>query len=696
MKNLHIDFETFSSVDIDLGSYKYSESYDAEVLMASWCIDEEVPNLWVNTLNWPERHPSIRDFVFSPAPPPELVEYLNDSNVLIWAHNVSFEKAIIDNVLRRNYPQINKVDNRRYRCTAALTRSLALHGDLEGAAIDLKLLEQKDKRGELLINKFSKKRNPTDKKPRVRYFGWEDDHWPDFLNYCEYCVQDVRTERAIHSRLKDYELTGVELEVFLLDLVMNERGLYIDVEAVSKGLDILDDYKRQQISQCRKLTGGIDPTRTAMLLSTVNDMLPPRIEKLRNLQATTIDNFLTENVDLKEVNPCYEILKIRRSLSRSSTSKLQKMYDAPCKDKRVKGTLLYHAATTGRWAGRIIQPQNLPRPTLPNSFELLDSSMYMDSNDLDFLYGDPMRVISSVIRHYITAPEGKELMVVDFTAIEARVLAWMAGQLDALENYQKEVDAKKSYTEGAITFDQYKKIKTDCDVYIKMAAEVYQKDASKVTKNERSLGKAIVLGCGYQMWWPTFIKSCAKVGLQIDNSLAEKSVRIYRQNYSRVVQLWDDVNNAAVRAVNRPDEIQTVGKIGYLKKDDFLFAILPSGRKLAYPYPKIVRGKRGLAVEFYGKGDDSVYWCRRTLYGGKLTQHATQGIGRDLIANGMLNAEKEGYEVITSVHDECLSEVHEGFGNLTRFEYSLCEQPSWANGIPLTAEGYRSKRYKKG
>jgi len=700
MKELHIDYETFSKTDIkSRGAYKYSECSSTEVLMLGWALDDEEPQLWINSKGWPGEPEDLEPpYIVSPDIPYELMEHLEDPEVLVWAHNVGFEKAISDNVLLRDYPFLDLIDSGRYRCTAALSRSLALHGDLEGAAIDLELQEKKDPEGKRLIRKFSLPRKPTKNDDRTRLYGWMEDCKEDFIKFCDYCIQDVKTERAIHSRLKRYEFKDEELEIFKLDTAMNSLGVPIDTHAVRKGLALVGEYSKIETEKFREMSGGINPTQRDKAMMAINDLMPEGIERLENLQAGAIDAWLKAYPHL-EGQQCFDMLKIRRSLGRSSTKKLQAMLNTAGKGDRVRGSLLFHGATTGRWAGRLIQPQNLPRPVIKNTLEALDATLTMDLEDVEFLYGDPMAVVSSVIRHYIAAPKGQDLMVADYSAIEARILCWVAGEKDAVRMFQREVDARREFQDGKISGEEYKEIKRLSDLYIDMAALVYDKPSHLITDGERALGKAIILGCGYQMWHTTFYETCLAWGMKIDPKLAERSVKVYRSKYPKIAALWPSMEKAAIQAVLKPGEVYPCAKFKFLVDDGFMFMRLPSGRKLAYPRPEIKMvskyGKKVPQLNFYGKGDSTVFWGHKSTYGGKLTENSIQAVARDVMGNGMVQANQAGYNVFTSIHDEAPAIVKEGWGSVKEYERLLCKQPAWADGIPLAAEGYRAKRYRK-
>jgi DNA polymerase len=591
----------------------------------------------------------------------ELYALMRDCDEL-WAHNANFERAITENTLN-SFPLIPL---EKYRDTAVLAATLALPRSLEEVAMFLRLEDQKDTKGKALMKKFSCPRKPTKLNDTIRVLPMDDG--AAFEEYIEYCRQDVATERAVHQRLGKFNLPNWKL--WQLDSVMNFRGIPLDVTSIRAALEVVENYSAGMTARFVNIT-GMNPTQRDRLLAWTieNGVL------IDNIQAKTLDDVLRVDEALSDV--VREALKIRRSLGRSSTKKLAVMLSTRSKlDNRVRGTLLYHGANTGRWSGRLIQPQNFPRGTLkPYQVEMVIA--LLPFLDIDLLrtilgdLGDPMELISSSLRGFIKAPKGKEFIVADYSAIEARVLCWLAGQEDVLQLYREDKDA-----------------------YVDMAAYVFKCNDTDVNEKQRKLGKDIVLGCGYQMGATKFMSLCEGGGNPITEEMAQYAVDSFRTRYNHVKQYWTAIDKMVKKAIVTGIPQQT-GSIKAFLDDIFLRIRLPSGRCISYPYPNVEETEKGSRITFLSSLRKGNIFLREGTYGGKLVENITQGVAADIMAIGMVRAEQAGYPVITTIHDEVITEVPVGTGNVEDFERFICNLPSWADGLPLKAKGYRSERYKK-
>lgn len=506
-------------------------------------------------------------------------------------------------------------------------------------------------------------------------------------------MQDVRAERELKNELKEFMPPDIEWNIYRMTSDINFAGLPIDMKTVKRCKELVTEYEQIEIERCKELTDGISPTQVAALTEWCNERLNG--SKLEDLTAGTVDKALANKDIPQEVK---EPLAIRRSISRTSVKKINPMIDCAGTDNRVRGTLIYHGATTGRWTASLMQPHNLPKPTLKDSKTALWFIQNASLEDIIFTFPDPMEVFSSCIRHFIAPKKGRELIVADYSSIEARVLCTIAGQKDAVDLYWKDIESRNRYLNGEITEEQRDKEKWQLDPYVHMAAAIYKVKILEINKDQRDLGKQDVLGCGYNMGGSTFKKTCEGYGIYISKELADAAVKAYRKKYYMVVKLWEFVQNCALKCVVNKKTVEC-GEFEMSFRRGYFLIKLPSGRYLSYPEAKIepVRtpwGDLRDAVTFFGHVENN-FWGRVSTYGGKLVENMVQAMARDIMAYGMLQAEAAGYPPIGTVHDEGITEVDEGTRSVREYEALLCTVPEWAKDIPIIAEGFRDTRYKK-
>jgi DNA polymerase bacteriophage-type len=582
---------------------------------------------------------------------------------------MSFERVIWRHILAIRYgwpePALEQ-----WHCTGALAAAMVLPRSLGEAARALGLSVQKDLAGHRLMLQMAR---PRLIEPDGRIIWWDV---PDKIRrLIAYCQQDVEVERALHQRLRP--LSDTEREVFLLDARINERGLAVDLELVEAAEALVAENQAQLDAEMRELTGGVveAATQTARLLTWL---------RARGVEAESVDKpAVAELLDTDLPDDVRRVLEVRAEAARSSTAKLQAFRARTCRDGRLRDNLLYHGAGTGRWSGKGVQLQNLPRPSVLADTEAAITAIRQREEAwwIDAFHGPPMGVVSDCLRGMLVASPGKELIAADFAAIEARVLAWLAGQRDLIRLFA-----------------------TGGDAYRHMAAEIYGRSADAIAKGptERQLGKQAVLGCGYGLGAPKFRTTCASAGIQIDEVLAERVVQTYRTTNDRIVALWRELEVTALRAVQQPGLIMSAaaGRVRFRIRGDFLWLILPSGRPLAYGRPRIEAaetpwGELRPQVTYLGVNSITRAWERQSAYGGKWTENVVQAIARDLLAAAMLRLEQAGYPVVLSVHDEIVAEVPAGVGSVEQFEAIMCQLPDWAEGCPIAAEGWRGLRYRK-
>lgn len=656
---LHLDYETFSACPIaKAGAYRYARHPTTEVLIASYWLpgmdtDFDEPLVWL-----PCTEPI----------PLDLITAAKDKSIEFWAHNAQFERAVTTWALRRMHPSFPEVPIERWMCTAALAAANGLARNLDTALQMLGTGVGKDPEGKRLIKKFSIPRKPTKNDPRTRIFP-EDDP-ADFDKFVRYCQQDVLGELELHTHLPP--MHPEERRFFHLDMHMNERGLPIDLPLVRKTYDVLQVLEKNIHDEVAKLTGGIKATQREKMLAVFAGM---GID-LENIRAQTVRDELANNKDLSE--DARRLLQLRVEAGKASTKKLVSMLACTDPDDQVvQGGFLFHGAHTGRYAGRLVQPQNFIRGSLkPHQqdtvFDLLELA---DPDIMAMLYDWPIDTISQCMRGFMRAPEGQRWVVVDYTAIEARVLAWVANEVRVLEAYRKGVD-----------------------VYKMMASSLFNVPIENVDGEQRRLGKNLVLGCGYSLGGARFVEYCAGLGQVVDPAFAMKAVKMYRDQHKGIVSLWKEVEDAAADAIRNPGSRVEVARCTMFMRQHWFCIQLPSGREIRYAKARATPverwGKPGFQISFMTEFHGKV--VRETTYGGKLVENIVQGIARDVMREGMFSAEEAGYPCHGTVHDELLTLRQHGEGSHHELEKIVCTLPKWTRGIPLNAEGFECVRYRKG
>lgn len=652
---IHIDVESFSLLSVrNVGAWRYWEDESTETLCFCWAID----------------HGEVQKWRRGDKVPPLLAERIR-AGELIGAHNAQFERLAF---LKDLHPRLGfpLPKEEQWRCTAAQAAALALPRALDAAAAAIDMVVRKDKRGTQLIKRFCMPRRPTKGDPGIRIYPWEDPS--GFEELVEYCAQDVRVERALYETLP--KLSEAEEAVWRMDTRINERGLPIDMDLVDEMIDVAKDRLYVLEQEALKLTGGLKVTQRDKILDWVNDETDNDI--VDTLQAKELKDTLAADVLSDIPENVKRLLEIRLEAGKVSTKKLDKIKQFISTDNRVRGTLMYHGATTGRWAGKLLQPHNFIRPIhgKTDQARIVDMLASGNAESLPLIYSDPLMVLlGSAMRGVICAPEGKVLNVADYAAIEARGLVWTAGQQDAVERYRKKID-------------QYKI----------MASHVFGVPVAAITDMQRKVGKDVILGCGFGMGVDKFIITCEQRGAPVEHAIAERGVYGFRDLHPMIPKFWRSVENAAIMAVSNPGKIYKVRDIRFYVQDRFLFVQLPSGRRLAYPDPETRTVKKfgefRVELTFMGEGKNR-QWMRLSTYGGKLVENIIQAIARDIMVCGMQNVEDAGYDVVGTVHDEIISETEEGFGSVEEYETLLCDIPAWGTGCPIAAEGFFAKRWRK-
>tara|TARA_R110000751_G_scaffold64574_4_gene132632 strand:- start:9149 stop:11059 length:1911 start_codon:yes stop_codon:yes gene_type:complete len=634
---VYLDFETYSEKDLrKVGAYRYAEDPSTEILLIGFAIGDRP----VEVVE--QDDPLLQ----------ELFDYINKGATIV-AHNAPFERIICRNVgLKNGWP---KIKDNQWSCTAARGRSLSLPGSLEDMAIALDLLKQKNKAGKLLINKYCK--------PAKTGRKYLKDNPKDHITFKEYCGDDVEVARELDKKLP--ELIPYEQKVFLHDFKTNDRGIPVDIPLLNKSAKIIADLEEHFGNESLRIAGIKATQRNKVLV-----WLEQHGLILDNLQAKTVEDAIL----LPDLNPVVkEFLELRYESSRVGTKKNKKMLELVCSDGTIKGAFLYHSATTGRYGAKGVQVQNFGKADNDAMQEkvlhLIDTA-----NAETFLkeFPRPLTAISKCMRGFIKATPGNRFLIADYASIEARVLAWLANETFLL----------KAYENGE-------------DVYRVMAASIYNCSVDEINPKgkKRFFGKQVILGAGYSMGPKRFRDRCKDFGVIIPASEATRIIDLYRESVPKIANYWKRMNLAVIKAVVIGEPIKT-GKCIFRTDNDFLYIDLPSGRSLSFYQPRITRSDWGTPqVEFTGFFNGKA--VPETLYGGLITQNIAQAVARDLLCNGMLVAEENGYPIVLHCHDEAVTLIGKEVGSNNDYIDQLCKLPEWAKGLPLAAEGEEALRYKK-
>lgn len=647
---IYIDFETRSEVDIKKsGAWVYSLHPSTEILcLAVKYRDNSDPAIVYTDIEKMTRQTS-------------LLWQAIEEGAKVEAHNAFFEKAIWHNIMVKRYgwPEIKP---EQWRCSASVAAYHALPRSLGGAGKILGLSTIKDDEGKRVMLQLSKPR------PRVGGFFEQQEYPEKFQTLYDYCKSDVEAEYAIANKLG--QLPEKELKIWQLDQKINERGIHIDIEAVNKSLKILGEYSEKLEKELDILTEG--KITTVGQRAKILEWCKERGEELPGLTKADVEQALKTVKDAK----VKRVLEIRQALSKTSTAKYEAMKNSTAPDGRIRDVLMYHGASTGRWSGKLVQFQNLPRSSIKDMATAIKLIKQGSASSIEMLTDDVMGFMSSAIRGMVCAPQGKKLLVADFAAIEARVLGWLAGSEKMLNQFRNGED-----------------------LYKDMASNIYRVDVKDVTLEQRQLGKAAILGAGYGMGAPKFYETCLSWGIKIHEDLAKTAINTYRQTYHHVRQLWYDQEKAAHTAVRTGNRVGC-GKTIWSMQDDFLKCQLPSGRCLHYYKPelKMKQNDWGESIELSYLAEKMGKAFRNGTYGGKLVENITQAVARDLMADAMLRIEDEGFNIVLSVHDELVAEVPQQTAlqnPLERFCDLMSITPDWATDCPVAAEGWEGINYKK-
>jgi DNA polymerase bacteriophage-type len=647
-----IDFETRSPVDLkQTGVYVYAEHPQTEVMLASYAFGQKG-----RAQRWRMRDPA----------PSDLMAHVRRGGTLV-AHNTEFERVIWRTILSTRLGW-NAPDYDQWICTASMAAAMALPRNLEDLGAALGLGVQKDKDGHRLMLQMSKPRK-VEKDGSLTW--WEDAERIDRLH--AYCDRDVETMQAAYPFLRP--LSPDERATWLLDAKINDRGVYVDAASVRAAKKVIAGAEKAMTAELQLLTTG--EVNTAKQIAKFMGWLAA--------QGATVPSLARADVEAALAGPlppaARRALEIRLELSKSSTSKLEAMLARRCADGRARGNLVYHAATTGRWAGTGIQMQNLPRGTIKKAERCLTSISTEDYRAVEMIWDSAFAAVSSAIRSMFTAGPNKVLIAADFSNIEGRVLAWLAGE-------QWKLDAFEAFDAG-----------TGPDLYKLAYSKSFYVPVDLVGDDERQIGKVQELALGFQGGKGAFIAFARLYNIDVAEDRAEQIKVAWRAAHPQTVSFWYNLEQAAKDAIRLPGQKFSAGKITFACAGGHLWMQLPSKRLLCYPNPSVQMRDSFIGMKetivFRGFDGPSRNWGEVTTYGGKLAENATQAAARDVMRDAMLRVEAAGFPIILSVHDEVLSEVPEAQADVKRFETLMAQLPPWAAGLPVAAAGWSGKRYRK-
>ena len=645
---LSVDIETFSSVDLGKsGVYRYAESEDFEILLFGYSVNGS-----------PVR---VVDLACGENLPEEIRKAISDPTVMKWAFNAQFERICLSRFL--GMPTGEYLDPVSWHCTMIWSATLGLPMSLAGVGTVLGLEKQKLTEGKDLIRYFCVPCKAT-KVNGGRTRNLPEHDWTKWERFKSYNLRDVETEIEIQKKLSRFPVPENEWRNYCLDQKINDRGVALDMELAHRAVQCDNQYREFYLRQAREITGLENPNSVLQL----RDWLWERGVELDSLSKNAVQDLLPDtDGDVRKV------LSLRQELAKSSVKKYTAMENLVCRDSRGRGLIqFYGASRTGRYAGKLLQVQNLPQNHLPDleTARALVQSGNFDA--LEMLYDSVPNVLSELIRTAIVPKKGCRFIVSDFSAIEARVLSWFAGEQWRLD----------TFTQGG-------------DIYCASASQMFGVPVEKhgINGELRQKGKQAELACGYGGSVGA-MKSMGAVRMGVKEEELQPLVDAWRQANPRIVQFWWEVDRAAKTCVKQHVPTQA-GRLRFEYQSGILFIQLPSGRRLAYAKPRMGENRfGGEAITYEGVGTGRK-WERLETYGAKCVENIVQGTARDLLAFALLRLEKAGYPVVMHCHDEAICEVPIGQGSVEEVNRIMAVSPEWAEGLPLKADGFETEFYKK-
>ncbi len=649
MPYLFFDIETRSTVNLEIaGAWHYASAPSSEVLCLAYAVDDGDPRIWIPGDPIPEA------FITAAA----------DPSWRVVAHNYQFERAIATCILtpRFNWPLV-PLD--RQICTMTMALASALPGGLDNAALALGL-PCKDREGYLLMKKMSRPlpRRKSDPPGLIR---WHDNA-KDRKRLHDYCRRDVEIERALFYALPP--LPPAEQELFILDAIINQRGFHGDVALAKAARDIARNERTALNVEIAALTDG--EVTSVDQVKRIRAYIERHGHQLSSLNKRSVSAVLAHEPG----EAVRRVLAARRDGARASAHKLDRLLAMVDADNRLRGTLRFHAAHTGRWSGRGYQPQNLKRPETKDIDAAVDAVLSGDMNRIREL-GAPLTIAGDIQRSVICAAPGHKLIAGDFSAIESRVLAWLASEDWKLANY-REYDAIG---------------RPELEPYCATATRMLKREVTPEDEAGRQIGKTadLALGFGGALGaWRRFNPDDDRADDEILLNIAE-----WRHTHPAITKFWKAFERAALKAVHTGQQIDLGNQFVFTVEHGTLFVALPSGRRLAYPQARLGPGKFEGRRQIYFKSNARGGWADDRGWYGTFTENVVQATARDLLAAAMQRLERAGYPVVLHVHDEVVCEVPEEFGSEDEFSRLLLELPDWAAGLPVAGKVRSGKRYAK-
>lgn len=644
MALLAIDIETYSDVDLTkCGVYAYSDSPQFEILLFAYAFDDEPTQ--------------IVDLACGEELPQRVLDALEDESIIKTAFNAAFERTCISKYIGKKLSPV------AWQCTAVQSAMLALPLSLDGVGEVLDIQRKKLKEGTDLVRFFSMPCKATKANGgRTRNLpSDEPEKWERFKTYC---IRDVEAEREIRYKLRNYPIPESEMRLYQMDQEINDRGILVDRALVENAVLCDTQYKEAVTARAYELTGLANPNSPAQIKGWLSD---------RGVEVESLDKKAVKSMISDADGEVLEVLQLRLLMAKTSVKKYEAIERSVCADGRCHGLLQFYGANrTGRWAGRLVQVQNLPQ----NHIEDLELARHLVKNRqfdlIDLLYDSTPGVLSELIRTAFVPKDGCRFIVADFAAIEARVLAWFSGEQWRLT----------TFAEGG-------------DIYCASASQMFGVPVVKHGENGhlRQKGKIAELALGYGGSVGA-LTSMGALDMGMQEEELQPLVNQWRTSNPHITKFWWDVDAAAVKAVKERTSV-TYKNLCFTYRSGILFVTLPSGRHLSYIKPRMNQNRFGRESLSYEGVGESKKWMRIETYGPKLVENIVQATARDLLALAMLRLRDAGFEIVMHIHDEAVLEVPVGVSSVEEICRIMAVAPDWAAGLPLRADGYECPFYKK-